>query len=154
MVENNYYEKENAPYAGKFEITTIEGDGEAETKPIKVIGLGSVFAKDQRNSGTPIITYRNGPIGTCSVILNLSAFSSIEEVVEFSTGKDYFVIPGKTTPNVLLESEYKNELHIYGEFLDNSPRLLLRATTISGLPFYASITYTPTPFRHPPFQPK
>lgn len=149
MVENSYYEEENAPYAGKFELTIKEGDEEAITKPIRVMGLDTEFIADQRKLGVPIIAYRNGPIGTCSVVLNLNAFSSIEDVVKYETRKDYFVTPGNTMARVLSESEYRKRFSLVGDFLDNSPRFLLRATTTSGLPLYASITYIPTTFRQP-----
>ena len=145
----DYYEMENAPYAGRYELTVKEGDGEAQTNSIKVIGRTYEYEKDERKLGSPIIAYRNGAYGSCSVILNLAAFSSIEQVVEYRTRDEYYVIPGKTTPKVLSKSEYKDEILLFADHLDNSPRLLLQATTTSGLPFYASITYVPTLFRHP-----
>ena len=45
---HDYFEKEDAPYAGKFELTVKEGDGEAQTNPIKVIGNTYEYEKDQR----------------------------------------------------------------------------------------------------------
>ena len=147
--EPDYFEKEDAPYAGKYELTVKEGDGEAQTTPIKVIGMTDVYEKDQRKLGSPIIAYRNGVHGSCSVFLNLDAFSSIEQVIEYRTKDEYYVMPGKTTPKVLSKSEYKDKISLFADHLDNSPRLLLQATTTSGLPFYASITYIPTSFRHP-----
>lgn len=154
-------EIKNRPGAGSFKMRLIENNGAPQITDVPAMNFSVItsdpfteqdYAAQQLTTDTPIIAYRNGEIGTCSLRVNPKVIRVTQMTRHYVNtnmfGGDHKLHEQHKDPNEFYEGQGINPAiprYPPPEFQFPGESIEINGQTIHGQPFSAAVYFVPSP---------